>query len=108
MGDLYGDYAPKSEFIIYARKGKRKLNGRRDSNILYFNRTNNKLHPTEKPLDLCEFLINKSSNENNLILDSFIGSGTTALACKNLNRNFIGFENNEEYFKIAQKRLNLV
>lgn len=66
------------------------------------------LHPTQKPILLIEYLIKTYTNEEDLVLDSCIGSGTTALAARNLNRNFIGFENNEEYFKTAQKRLNLV
>ena len=105
MGDLFGDYAPKHEFIIYARKGKRKLNGRRDSNILEFKRTGNKLHPTEKPVDMFEFLISKSSNEGDLILDPFAGSGTTGVACKNLNRNYILIEKEKEYVDIINNRL---
>ena len=105
MGDLYGDYAPKHEFIIYSRKGKRKLNGRRDSNILEYKRTGNKLHPTEKPVDMFEFLILKSSNAGDLILDPFAGSGTTGVACKNTNRNYILIEKEPEYVGIINKRL---
>lgn len=62
-------------------------------------------HPTEKPVELMEYLIKTYTNEGNLILDNCIGSGTTALACINLKRNFIGFENNEEYYKIACERI---
>jgi len=65
----------------------------------------NKLHPTQKPLELFEYLIKTYSNESNLILDNCIGSGTTAVACKRLNRHFIGFEINKEYCEIANKRL---
>lgn len=73
MGDLKGDFAPKYEMIIYINKGRKELNGRRDSNILQFKRTGNKYHPTEKPVDLVEFLISKSTNENDLVLDCFMG-----------------------------------
>lgn len=62
-------------------------------------------HPTQKPLKLIERIIQLGSNETNIVLDNCAGSGTTLLAAKNLKRNFIGFENNEEYFKIIQKRL---
>ena len=62
-------------------------------------------HPTQKPVALFEYLIKTYSNEGDLILDNCMGSGTTALACKNLSRNFVGFENNEEYYKIACKRI---
>ena len=64
------------------------------------------LHPTQKPVKLFEYLIKTYSNENNIILDPFMGSGTTAVACKQLQRNFIGFEINPEYCKIAEKRLS--
>lgn len=62
-------------------------------------------HITPKPVELIENIIKHSSNENDVVLDCFLGSGTTAVACKNLNRNFIGFEINEEYIKIANDRL---
>ena len=108
MGDLSGDYAPKHEFIIYARKGKKKLNGRRDSNILEYKRTGNKLHPTEKPVNMFEFLIKKSSMENDIILDPFAGSGTTAIACINTKRNYILIEKEQEYIDIINKRIESV
>ena len=62
-------------------------------------------HPTVKPLDLMSYLITLGSRENDLILDPFVGSGTTAIACRLLNRQFIGFEINKEYHKIAEARL---
>lgn len=63
-------------------------------------------HPSQKPLLLLETLIGISSNENDLVFDPFIGSGSTAIACKLMNRNFIGFENNKEYFEYAQNRIS--
>ena len=63
------------------------------------------LHPTQKPVSLCEYFIKTYSNEGAVILDPFIGSGTTAVAAKNTNRNYIGWEQNDEYFEVAQKRL---
>jgi site-specific DNA-methyltransferase (adenine-specific) len=63
-------------------------------------------HPTQKPLKLISKLIGICSNEGDTILDPFMGSGTTGVACKNLNRNFIGIELDEEYFKIAQDRIS--
>ena len=63
------------------------------------------LHPTQKPLALMEYLVKTFSNEGDTILDFAMGSGTTGLACKNLNRNFIGIENNLEYFNIAKNRI---
>jgi len=78
-------------------------------NIWY---SNNKLetmigkHPTIKPLDLIKMIIKVSSNKEDIILDCFMGSGTTAVACKQLGRNFIGFEISKKYCDIANKRLN--
>lgn len=63
------------------------------------------LHPTQKPLALLEELVKTFSNENDLILDNTMGSGTTGVACKNLNRNFIGIELDKEYFEIAKNRI---
>jgi len=62
-------------------------------------------HPTQKPTLLFEYLIKTYTNEGDLVLDNCIGSGTTAVACKNLNRNFIGFEISEKYCNISNKRL---
>jgi len=64
-----------------------------------------KLHPTQKPLLLIELLVKTYSNENGKILDNTFGSCTTGIACINTNRNFIGIENNEEYFNISLKRV---
>ena len=63
------------------------------------------LHPTQKPIALMEYLIKTYSNEGDIILDFTMGSGSTGVACKNTNRNFIGIELNEEYFDIAKKRI---
>ena len=63
------------------------------------------LHPTQKPVALMEYLIKTYTNENDIVLDCFMGSGTTGVACKNLNRKFIGIEKDETYFKIAQDRI---
>ena len=65
------------------------------------------LHPTQKPLALIEELIKTYTNEGDLVLDSCIGSGTTGLACKNLNRRFIGIEKDEKYFEIAKERIGI-
>jgi len=63
------------------------------------------LHPTQKPVALFEYLIKTYTNEGELVLDNCIGSGTTAIACINTNRNYIGFENDEKYFNIAKNRI---
>lgn len=64
------------------------------------------LHPTQKPVALIEYLIKTYTNEGDTVLDFTMGSGTTGIACKNTNRNFIGIELDENYFKIAEKRIN--
>lgn len=66
----------------------------------------NKLHPTEKPLKLFEYLLKTYTNEGDVVLDNCMGSGTTAVACVRNNRNFIGFELEREYVEIANKRLD--
>jgi site-specific DNA-methyltransferase (adenine-specific) len=63
-------------------------------------------HPTQKPVALMEYLIKTYTNEGETVLDFTMGSGTTGVACKNLNRNFIGIELDPEYFKIAEARIN--
>lgn len=63
------------------------------------------LHPTQKPTNLLEYLIKTYTNENDWILDNCMGSGSTGVACVNTNRNFIGIELDEKYFKIAKERI---
>ena len=65
-----------------------------------------KLHPTQKPVALMEYLINTYTNENETVLDFTMGSGTTGVACVNTNRNFIGIELDDKYFEIAENRIN--
>ena len=74
--------------------------------VLNFNRVERPLHPTQKPVELIEWLIKTYSNEGDTILDFCMGSGTTGEACKNTNRHFIGIELDEKYFNIAQERLD--
>jgi len=63
-------------------------------------------HRTEKSIEMLEWLIKTYTNDNDIVLDNCMGSGSTGVACKNLNRNFIGIELDTEYFKIAEKRIN--
>lgn len=63
------------------------------------------LHPTQKPVALCEYLIKTYTNEGETVLDNCMGSGTTGVACKNLGRNFIGIEKDEKYFQTASERI---
>ena len=74
-------------------------------NIIKFSRPTKQYHPTQKPLLLMEYLVRTYTNENELVLDFTMGSGTTGVACKNLNRKFIGIEIDKDYFEIAKKRI---
>ena len=74
-------------------------------NLIKFNRDKDKLHPTQKPVSLCEYLIQTYTNEGDVVLDNCMGSGTTGIACLNTNRKFIGMELDDTYFEIAKKRI---
>lgn len=75
------------------------------STIKFANPNNKTKHSTQKPVDLLEYLIKTYSNENDTILDFTMGSGSTGVACKNINRNFIGIELNDDFFKVATDRI---
>ena len=66
------------------------------------------VHPTQKPVNLLEYLIKTYSNPNNLVLDFTMGSGSTGVACQNLNRDFIGIELEQKYYEIAEQRIKEV
>ena len=87
---------------VHTTKGK---NPKSIIDISNANRKGN-THPTQKPVALMEYLIKTYTNEGELVLDFTMGSGTTGVACKNLNRDFIGIELDEDYFKIAKERIN--
>lgn len=100
------------EYIALFRKGKDKpINNCSTPDILKIpikklkDENNNNLHDTEKPVELMKILIENSSNENDTILDPFMGIGSTGVACKNTNRNFIGIELDEKYYNIAKERI---
>ena len=77
-------------------------------NIIEFKSVNNykRIHPTEKPVDLMEYLLKTYTNESETVVDFTMGSGSTGVACVNTNRNFIGIELDENYFKIAEQRIS--
>jgi site-specific DNA-methyltransferase (adenine-specific) len=83
------------------------IDGHSPTNLLRFDfaKDEMRLHEAQKPVQLLEFLIRLTTRENHLVLDPFMGSGSTAVACNNLNRHFIGFEINPEYVQVAQERL---
>ena len=100
-------YLNAYEMILMLRKGKAKnINNMGCKNIVDIkNIRGNKLHPTEKPVELNELFIKNSSEQGDTILDPFMGVGSCGLACKNTNRNFIGIELDEKYFNIAKERI---
>ena len=112
MGDLKGSYASQYECILFCNKGAHNLNGvngrSRHSDIINFDRvpSNNLLHSHEKPIALIDFLIKKSSQKGDTVLDPFLGSGTTAVAAYNADRSYIGIELDNDYYEIANKRIN--
>ena len=75
---------------------------------LKFGMEGKNVHPTQKPIELMEYLIKTYTNEGDTVLDNTMGSGTTGVACVNLNRNFIGIEMDKNYFEIAEKRIELI
>ena len=104
-GDLKGDYAPQYEMIIYCQKGRRELNGHRESNILKFQKTDNELHPTQKPVGLIDFILRKSVNKGELVFDPFAGSGTTGKAAIIEECDFIGIEIDEAFYQVSKDGL---
>lgn len=110
MGDLKGDYAPKHELVLYATKGRHVLNfpnGRKnnvmDLPIKYSGAI--RLHPNEKPISWAEVFVLESSKENGIVLDPFMGSGFVGKASLKNGRFFIGIENDEKHFEVANKSI---
>jgi len=101
----------QSEGKVYHGSNTRNEEGgkttRYPTNVLEFACVDNysRLHSSEKPVTLCEYLIKTYSNEGDTVLDNTMGSGTTGVACINTNRNFIGIERDEKYFEIAKERI---
>ena len=104
-------YLPDTEYIIFAREKGVKIYGEYKTKFKYYvdkvNKEDKKKyrHPTCKPVSLLKNHIINSSNENDIILDCFMGSGSTGVACMNTNRKFIGIELDKNYFEIAKNRI---
>jgi site-specific DNA-methyltransferase (adenine-specific) len=111
LGDITSSYINNFELIIFAHKGRRILwdgGFNREFGLIKddsINKPTSLVHPTQKPIPILRGFINNCSNKEDIVLDPFMGSGTTAVACKQLGRNFIGFEISPEYCEIANKRL---
>lgn len=107
-------YMSQFEYILFFRKGKGiKINNCGTSDILNVpnKKTKDKdgknIHDTEKPVDLMKILVENSSQENQIVMDCFMGYGSTMVACKELNRKFIGCEIDSNYYNLAIKRISV-
>lgn len=101
-------YMKNGEFTLFLRKGKAKAINNLGSKMIHSfdNIIGNKIHPTEKPVELMKFYIENSSNVGDIVLDPFMGSNSTGRACRELDRKFIGIEIDDEYFKVDQEEMN--
>ena len=108
MGNLKSQFAPQHELIIFATKGKYQFPSKRPHDVISIQRVNpcDLIHPNEKPIELLEHLINSTCVNNGTVLDMFMGSGSTGVACANTGRNFIGVELDEGYYNIAKERID--
>lgn len=107
VGDLEAGYAVCWEGIVYANKGRRALSGGRPRSVYRYDwsGTRDPVHPTVKPVGLLSWLVAKSTDIGELVIDPFMGSGTTLRSAKDLGRRAIGIEIEEKYCEIAAKRL---
>jgi site-specific DNA-methyltransferase (adenine-specific) len=96
------------ECILVLEKGKPRYRNAGLSNVLRFQRARAIRHPHEKPVELIETLIQQSSDEQDVVLDPFVGSGTTAVAAQRLNRHYVGVELDRRYYAVAEKRLQQI
>ena len=92
--------------LAHFNDGGKWVDSKYPTNVLEFAKVSKPTHPTQKPVDLLEYLIRTYTNEDETVLDFTMGSGSTGVACVNLKRNFIGMELEEKYFKIAEERIN--
>jgi len=106
MYTLGGNYRSQYELIVFASRGSaRRLNTTTTGNVLKYKRVWDGNHPTEKPVDLIRDIVKYASNENDIVLDAFVGGGSTAIACKHLNRHFIGFDIEPKYVEMANDKI---
>lgn len=108
VGDLEAGFGEAWEAIFYGMKGRRPLNGNRPRTVIRYDwsSTMDPVHPTVKPVDLLRRMIKWSTSTGEIVLDPFMGSGTTLRAAKDLGRRAIGIEIEERYCEIAAKRLS--
>ena len=103
-----GGHSKSDNYKLIPSKTKEKNNIYYPKNLLNISNASqkNKIHPTQKPVELFEYLIKTYTNEGETVLDNCMGSGTTGVACVNTNRNFIGIELDDKYFEIAKQRIS--
>lgn len=106
-GDLVAQYGKGYEFIFYVNKGRCPIRGSRISDVWKNNRVagSQLIYQNQKPVELIEKCIVNSSDSGGIVFDGFMGSGTTAIACRNTDRYYIGCELDEGYYKIAKERI---
>ena len=106
-GDLENAFGKQYEFMIYASKGLCKIRGKRFTDVWCFDRVagNNLVHQNQKPIPLLKQAILSLSDVGGVIFDGFMGSGSTGVACKLTDRNFIGIEIDDKYFDVAKQRI---
>lgn len=106
---IQGNKKKSEVYHLYHEAETESLDGKRNPlSVLSFPRDSKKLHPTQKPIALLEWLIKTYTNEGEIVLDNAFGSGSTLIAAVNTNRRYIGFEIDEQYFNIARNRLDKV
>lgn len=106
-GDLKGAYGPKHEFVLFGHKGRTLFREKRIPDVIDCAKIPSVrlTHPTEKPTDLLDIFIRNSSDEGDVVFDGFAGTGSTALSALSNGRQFIGYEIDEDYARIANERL---
>lgn len=106
-GDLKAQYGQQYEIISLYNKGRSFFRNKRFADVWEFDRVagKNQVHQNQKPIDLMERIVTNSTNKGDTILDPFMGSGSTGVACKNTERDFIGIELDDKYFDIAKERI---
>ena len=92
--------------VWFKPKGRKVFNAHCKNTVFKHSNGSRKIHPTQKNVNLFEELITDNTNENEIVFDPFMGSGTTGVACLNTSRNFIGIEIDDEYFELAKQRIN--
>lgn len=107
-GSIRKTKATNNNYGKFDNVEQKKTNLKNPITVLEFKQQdpNKILHPTQKPLALIEYMVNTYTNKGDTVLDNTMGSGTTGVACVNTNRNFIGIEMDDNYFKIAEERIN--